>query len=93
MGVMPFPDPLNRPARTVVATQLGRETLVIRSANGVGFRRATVRECATLQTFPINFHFCGNSVSSRYRQAGDAVPPMLIFYIAREIMKIEGMEF
>ena len=29
MGRMAFPDEMNRPARTVVATQLGRETLVL----------------------------------------------------------------
>ncbi len=76
--------------RTVVATQLGRETLVIRGSTGTGYRRATVRECATLQTFPISFHFCGNSLGSRYRQAGDAVPPRLSLSIARAVLLKEG---
>lgn len=84
MGRMAFPDDLNRPARTVVATQLGRETLVIASGNGV-YRRATIRECATIQSFPICYQFTGNSIGSRYRQAGDAVPPLLGFEIARLI--------
>src|SRR4029079_12858079 len=75
MGAMPFPDSRDRPARTVVATQLGRETLVIADhSNGREVaRRATVRECATLQSFPITYQFCG-TLGTRYRLAGDAVP-------------------
>ena len=34
MGRMAFPDELGKPARTIVATQLGRETLVLKSKNG-----------------------------------------------------------
>ncbi len=92
MGRMAFPDDTNRPARTVVATQLGRETIVIGyEKNGKEFyRRATVRECATLQTFPITYQFWGNSLGARYRMAGDAVPPMLTMHIAREILRLEG---
>lgn len=84
MGRMSFPDDLERPARTVVATQLGRETLIL-SAGPVDFRRATIRECATLQSFPITYQFTGNSITSRYRQAGDAVPPLLSYNIAKRI--------
>lgn len=84
MGRMAFPDELNRPARTVVATQLGRETLVLNAGNGK-VRRATVRECATIQSFPITYQFAGNTMSSRYRQAGDAVPPVLSYSIAKLI--------
>lgn len=90
MGYMPFPDDTDRPARTVVATQLGRETLVLETRKG-RYRRATVRECATIQTFPIDYNFVGKSVSSRYRQAGDAVPPLIVKRIAEEILKIEGI--
>lgn len=91
MGFMPFPDDLNKPARTVVALQMGRETLVIQE--GKKFRRATVRECATIQTFPIEFHFFGKSIASRYRQAGNAVPPLLSFNIARSISVKEEIAF
>ena len=89
MGFMPFPDEIDRPARTVVATQLGRETLVLETELG-RYRRATVRECATLQTFPIDYHFLGRSVGSRYRQAGDAVPALLTMQIAKKICEAEG---
>ena len=60
MGRMAWPDRSDRPARTVVATQLGRETLILQSKSG-DYRRATVRECATLQSFPITYQFFGKS--------------------------------
>ena len=90
MGKLAWPDKLDRPARTVVATQLGRETLVLETTAGQ-FRRATVRECASFQSFPITYQFFGRSYGSKYRQAGDAVPPRLSFAIAQEISQREGL--
>lgn len=90
-GMLAFPDPLDRPARTVVATQMGRETLVVcgvRDDEPV-YRRATIRECAVLQTFPITYQWFGGSLGTRYRLVGDAVPPKLSFAIASEIMKMD----
>jgi len=94
MGRMAFPDRTDQPARTVVATQLGRETLVIHDArrNRTDYRRATVRECASLQGFPITYQFFGNSYGARYRIVGDAVPPPLVFRIGQEILTREGQE-
>ena len=43
IGYMPVPDEIHWPARTVVATQLSRETLVLETKK-CRFRRATVRE-------------------------------------------------
>ena len=92
MGLLSFPDKLNEPARTVVATQLGRETLVLDNYKNKTskYRRATVRECAILQSFPITYQFFGNTYGIKYRLVGDAVPPLLSFAIAKEIANKYG---
>jgi DNA (cytosine-5)-methyltransferase 1 len=48
------------------------------------WRRLTVREAARLQTFPDKFKFHGNK-SSTYKQVGNAVPPILGWYIAKAL--------
>ena len=46
-----------------------------------GNRRMTVREYARIQTFPDDFVFRG-SISSMYRQIGNAVPPKFSYVLA-----------
>lgn len=53
-------------------------------ANRNYWRRLTVREAARLQTFPDKFKFHGNK-SSTYKQVGNAVPPILGWYIAKSL--------
>ncbi len=56
------------------------------------WRRLTVRECARLQTFPDDFWFSGTK-SDAYRVVGNAVPPMLGWYMARALYAaLEGAE-
>lgn len=49
-----------------------------------GERRMTVREYARIQTFPDDFMFSG-SISSMYRQIGNAVPPKFSFVLSNLI--------
>jgi len=65
-----------RPSDTITAT--GPEIHVNKK------RRLTPRECAILQSFPNDFIFEG-SISSQYRQIGNAVPPKLGYEIAKKI--------
>jgi DNA (cytosine-5)-methyltransferase 1 len=88
-GRMNFPDRLDRPARTVMATQSGvsRETFVIQVAGAAGpeYRRPTVRECAAFQAFPLSYEFAGTTAEARLKQIGNAVPPPLAGAVARAI--------
>ena len=48
------------------------------------YRRLSVRECARIQTFPDDYVFYG-SLNSKYKQIGNAVPPLLAKVIAFEV--------
>lgn len=49
-------------------------------------RPLTIREYARIQTFPDNYQFYG-SISSQYKQIGNAVPVELAYRIGQELMK------
>ena len=50
-------------------------------------RRLSMREAARIQSFPDSFVFpCG--IRETERQIGNAVPPVLAWYIAREVQKV-----
>lgn len=50
-------------------------------------RPLTVREYARIQTFPDNWQFCG-SLSSQYKQIGNAVPVNLAWAIGRAVIRL-----
>lgn len=54
-------------------------------------RRLTVRECARIQSFPDNFYFKGSN-GACYSQIGNAVPPIMSFFIANEFRELFGKE-
>lgn len=83
---MSFPDDTDRPSRTVTATstRISRESIVISS--GSGFRRPTVRESASIQSFPIGYQFYGDSHADKIKMIGNAFPPLATFYIGHAIL-------
>jgi DNA (cytosine-5)-methyltransferase 1 len=94
-GKMKFPDDLDRPARTVMATQFNasRETMVIEAKKGgkTVYRKPTIRECACFQAFPLTFQFSGGNESTKYKLVGNAVPVKLAVALAKAILKEEGL--
>jgi DNA (cytosine-5)-methyltransferase 1 len=52
------------------------------------YRRFTPREAASIQSFPLNFEFAGSEADA-YRQIGNAIPPVMIWHIVRELKKID----
>lgn len=49
-------------------------------------RRLSVRECARIQSFSDDFIFCGSN-GAAYAQIGNAVPPLMSYFIANEFKK------
>ncbi|MFN0257727.1 DNA cytosine methyltransferase [Pedobacter ureilyticus] len=64
-------DP-NKPSPTILARGNGKGG-VCAIQHPLNHRRMSVRESATVQTFPMNYDFVG-SMGSMYRQVGNAVP-------------------
>lgn len=83
-NTMPFPDAMDRPARTVTAlcTRISRESIVVPDqSNPSRFRRLTIRERACLQSFPCRFQFHGWSYAQKAKLIGNALPPLLAYYM------------
>lgn len=74
-------DP-DKPSPTITARGDDKGGVVVHPHYN-GIRRMTARELACIQTFPDDFTFIGNN-SSVYRQIGNAVPPLLAYYIANQ---------
>ena len=49
------------------------------------YRRFTPREVARIQSFPDTFELVGTE-SAQYRALGNAIPPVMLWYIARKII-------
>lgn len=56
-----------------------------------GHRRLSVRECARIQSFPDDFIFYGSN-GAAYAQIGNAVPPIMSFFIANQFRPLFGQE-
>lgn len=90
MGQMSFPENKNKPARTIMATlsRSARESMIFPIENAVDrYRVPTIREVATLMSFPIDFRFYGENESVKYRMVGNAVTPKFSYELAKAIYK------
>jgi DNA (cytosine-5)-methyltransferase 1 len=83
---MSFPDDLDRPSRTVTAlcTRVSRESIIIQDKEGF-LRRLTVRERGCVQSFPADYQFYSNSYAGKLKMIGNAVPPLLTYYLAQSM--------
>jgi DNA (cytosine-5)-methyltransferase 1 len=50
------------------------------------YRRFTPLEAARIQSFPDNFEFEGSEADA-YRQIGNAIPPVLMWHVIRQLLK------
>lgn len=77
-----------KPAPTVTARGDDKGGVVV-LPHPNGLRRMSCRELAAVQSFPLDFAFCGNR-SSVYRQIGNAVPPLLGYAVANVFNQYKG---
>lgn len=93
MGRMSVPENPEKPSRTIMATMsfTSRECFVLGNGH-TGLRAPTIREVATLMSFPIDYRFYGNSLGLKYRMVGNAVPPKMSFAFAKAILKAEKLD-
>lgn len=82
-------DP-DKPSPTILARGNGKGG-VCAIPHYNGRRRLTIRESASIQTFPEDFHFCG-TMGSCYRQIGNAVPVKFAKLLGAELMRLEREE-
>jgi len=76
-----------KPSPTILARGNGRGG-VCAIPHYNGNRRLTIRESATIQTFPENFIFIG-AMNSCYRQIGNAVPVKFAILLGKELLRLE----
>lgn len=80
---------LDEPCNTI-SSHLAKVSL--NSTNPVRFvndryRRFTPRECARIQSFPDSFVLDSVSEARQYKAIGNAVPPVMMWYIAHSLVK------
>lgn len=77
---------LNKPADTITGN-CGCVSAPGRFIHPTQDRAISVREAARFQSFPDNYRFSGN-VRDRYKQVGNAVPPMMALALAKSIKEL-----
>lgn len=81
---------LNEPCNTI-SSHLAKVSLnstdPVRFVND-RYRRFTPRECARIQSFPDSFVLDSVSEARQYKAIGNAVPPVMMWYVAKELFKV-----
>lgn len=90
MGKMSLPENVDKPSRTIMATLSfsARESFILGLSNN-RYRAPTIREVASLMSFPIDYRFYGGSIGVKYKLVGNSVPPKMSYAIAKAILKEE----
>ena len=93
-GAIPFPDILNRPARTMLTSEgsNNRSTHIVADKTTGGLRKLTPIECERINGFPDNWTDTGMPKNFRYFCMGNALVVDLITIMAKELNKILAME-
>ena len=69
-----------------------RDPVLLVDASKELYRRFTPWEAARIQSFPDQFQFAG-SESDAYRQIGQAIPPVLMWNLFNQILKIYPVKY
>ena len=88
-GAIAFPDPLDRPARTMLTSEstLNRSTHVIEDPKTKKLRRLTPVECERINGFPDNWTNTEMPERQRYFIMGNALVVPIIERVANELKK------
>ncbi|MCK5763572.1 MAG: DNA cytosine methyltransferase, partial [Clostridiales bacterium] len=94
MGRMSFPENIDKPSRTIMATisYSARESMIFNFKRNQ-FRAPTIREVASLMSFPIDYRFYGKSKNMKYKLVGNSVPPKLSYAFAKAIAEKENLNY
>ena len=82
-GSYGYSRPIRHPSPTIVGSGRGGQYL----SDGEVSVRVTVQEAGILQSFPADYPWQGTK-TAQYRQAGDAVPPLLAAAVLRPLLAI-----
>ena len=80
----------NKPSPTILARGNGKGG-VCAIQHPSNHRRMSIREQALVQTFPMDFAFCGG-LNSCYRQVGNAVPVLFAEFLGKQLKIVEHLE-
>lgn len=93
-GAIPFPDILNRSARTILTSEASnnRSTHIVQDKKTGKLRKLTPLECERINGFPDNWTNTGMPLNFRYFCMGNALVVDLISMIAKELINIVDNE-